>query len=37
VAPAPDTAALLAMFKDWAGNDEVVRQVLETNPAVLYR
>ena len=37
VAPAPDTAALLAMFKDWAGNDEVVRQVLEANPAVLYR
>lgn len=37
VAPSPDTAALLAMFKDWAGNDEVVRQVLEANPAVLYR
>jgi predicted TIM-barrel fold metal-dependent hydrolase len=37
VAPAPDTAALLAMFRDWAGNDEVVRQVLEANPAVLYR
>ena len=37
VVPDPDTAALLAMFKDWAGNDEVVRQVLEANPAVLYR
>ncbi|MDR6456194.1 putative TIM-barrel fold metal-dependent hydrolase [Variovorax beijingensis] len=37
VAPAPDTAALLAMFKDWAGNDDVVRQVLQDNPAVLYR
>ena len=37
VAPAPDTAALLAMFKDWTGNEEAARQVLEANPAVLYR
>jgi predicted TIM-barrel fold metal-dependent hydrolase len=37
VAPAPDAVRLLAMFKDWAGSEAVVRQVLETNPEHLYR
>ncbi|MBT2333082.1 amidohydrolase family protein [Variovorax paradoxus] len=37
VTPAPDTAQLLAMFKDWAGSGATVRQVLETNPETLYR
>lgn len=36
VTPAPDTAALLNAFVRWAGNPALVRQVLETNPSVLY-
>lgn len=36
VNPAPDAADLLEMFKRWAGSDDVVRQVLEANPAALY-
>jgi predicted TIM-barrel fold metal-dependent hydrolase len=36
VAPAPDTEALLAMFKRWAGDADVVAQVLERNPRALY-
>jgi len=37
VTPVPDAAQLLAMFKDWAGAETLVRQVLVTNPEVLYR
>lgn len=37
VTPVPDAAQLLAMFEDWAGSDDVVRQVLVTNPEMLYR
>jgi len=37
VTPAPDAAQLLALFKDWAGSESLVRQVLATNPEVLYR
>jgi predicted TIM-barrel fold metal-dependent hydrolase len=36
VTPAPDPARLLAMFKDWAGGEGVVQQVLVANPAALY-
>jgi len=37
VAPSPDAASLLAMFKDWAGSDEVAQRVLVANPEMLYR
>lgn len=37
VTPVPDSAELLAMFKDWAGDEAVVRQVLTRNPGSLYR
>jgi predicted TIM-barrel fold metal-dependent hydrolase len=37
VTPVPDAARLLALFKDWAGSEAVVRQVLEVNPEGLYR
>lgn len=37
VDPAPDAAGLLAMFERWAGDEALVRQVLEVNPALLYR
>jgi predicted TIM-barrel fold metal-dependent hydrolase len=36
VTPAPDPVQLLDMFMDWAGSDEVVRQVLTHNPRRLY-
>lgn len=36
VKPAPDAAALLALFKDWAGDASVVDKVLRENPARLY-
>jgi predicted TIM-barrel fold metal-dependent hydrolase len=36
VTPAPDPVQLLDMFMDWAGSDEVVRQVLTENPQRLY-
>ncbi|RZL94933.1 MAG: amidohydrolase [Variovorax sp.] len=37
VTPVPDAAQLLALFKDWAGSESLVRQVLATNPEVLYQ
>ncbi|KLN56110.1 amidohydrolase family protein [Variovorax paradoxus] len=37
VAPSPDAASLLAMFKDWAGSDELAERVLVANPGMLYR
>ncbi len=37
VTPAPDAVQLLDMFMDWAGTDDIVRQVLTVNPAQLYR
>ncbi len=37
VTPAPDAAQLLALFKDWAGSQAVVDQVLRSNPERLYR
>ena len=37
VNPAPDTAALLALFKAWAGSEALVRRVLQENPEALYR
>ena len=37
VTPAPDAVRLLDMFMDWAGSDDVVRQILATNPEALYR
>lgn len=36
VKPAPDAAALLALFKDWAGDASVVDKILRENPARLY-
>ncbi len=36
VTPVPDAGQLLATFKDWAGSAELVRQVLQDNPARLY-
>lgn len=36
VKPAPDAAGLLDLFKAWAGNEAVVRRVLQLNPAQLY-
>ena len=36
VTPEPDAAALLQMFRDWAGDEALVQQVLVTNPAQLY-
>ncbi|KQP35531.1 amidohydrolase family protein [Pseudorhodoferax sp. Leaf274] len=36
VAPAPDAAQLLAMFRDWAGDGAVVQRVLQANPGCLY-
>jgi predicted TIM-barrel fold metal-dependent hydrolase len=37
VKPAPDAAQLLVLFKDWAGSEALVHQVLVTNPEALYR
>jgi predicted TIM-barrel fold metal-dependent hydrolase len=37
VAPAPDAAHLLAMFRQWAGSDALADQVLRRNPERLYR
>jgi predicted TIM-barrel fold metal-dependent hydrolase len=37
VAPVPDAVQLLAMFKDWAGSNDVVDQILCVNPERLYR
>ncbi|QJW83926.1 amidohydrolase family protein [Ramlibacter terrae] len=37
VTPVPDTVQLLDMFMDWAGSDNVVRQVLGENAERLYR
>lgn len=36
VNPAPDAAELLAAFKRWTDNEELVRQILVDNPAALY-
>ncbi|HYF20580.1 MAG TPA: amidohydrolase family protein [Ramlibacter sp.] len=36
VNPAPDAGDLLEIFKRWAGSEQVVEQVLLTNPAALY-
>lgn len=36
VAPAPDTTALLAVFKRWTDSDALVTQILSTNPLRLY-
>ncbi len=36
VTPTPDAGKLLSTFKRWTANDELVAQVLEVNPAVLY-
>ena len=36
VNPVPDAGQLLDTFKRWAGSDELVRQVLQDNPARLY-
>ncbi len=36
VKPVPDTPALLALFRDWAGNETLAEQILEKNPAQLY-
>jgi predicted TIM-barrel fold metal-dependent hydrolase len=36
VTPAPDAAVLLAMFKDWTDNTELIRQILIDNPTQLY-
>jgi predicted TIM-barrel fold metal-dependent hydrolase len=37
VTPVPDAVRLLALFKDWAGDEAVARQVLVANPEALYR
>ena len=37
VAPAPDAAQLLAMFRQWAGTEDMAEQVLRRNPERLYR
>jgi predicted TIM-barrel fold metal-dependent hydrolase len=37
VAPVPDAAQLLAMFKDWAGSEAIANRVLRFNPESLYR
>ncbi|MCP5280858.1 MAG: amidohydrolase family protein [Rhodoferax sp.] len=36
VTPEPDTSALLALFKDWTGDKELVHKILVTNPTALY-
>jgi predicted TIM-barrel fold metal-dependent hydrolase len=36
VAPAPDAAQLLSVFRRWTASDALVAQVLEHNPAALY-
>ena len=36
VTPVPDAAQLLAMFKDWAGSEATVEQILRVNPERLY-
>ncbi|MET0289743.1 MAG: amidohydrolase family protein [Pseudoxanthomonas sp.] len=36
VEPVPDTPALLALFRDWAGDASLARQILEDNPRTLY-
>lgn len=37
VAPAPDAAQLLCLFRQWCGNDAVADKILRTNPLQLYR
>jgi predicted TIM-barrel fold metal-dependent hydrolase len=37
VAGTTDTAALLQLFKDWAGDAQTIERVLVTNPEALYR
>lgn len=37
VSPAPDTRALLDMFKRWTGSEQMITQILEINPALLYQ
>jgi predicted TIM-barrel fold metal-dependent hydrolase len=37
VAPVPDAAQLLDMFRQWAGSETLVDQVLHQNPERLYR
>ena len=36
VEPRPDAARLLDLFMDWADSEDLVRQVLHTNPGQLY-
>ena len=36
VSPSPDAAQLLAMFRQWVGNDALADQVLRANPQRLY-
>lgn len=36
VEPAPDTGALLATFRDWAGDAALARRILEDHPRALY-
>jgi predicted TIM-barrel fold metal-dependent hydrolase len=36
VTPEPDTGALLALFKDWTGDEELVHKILVANPTALY-
>lgn len=36
VAPLPDAAALLAIFKRWTGSAALVEQILQSNPEALY-
>ncbi|MGJ7579855.1 amidohydrolase family protein [Variovorax sp. RHLX14] len=36
VTPEPDTAQLLAMFRDWAGDAQIADRILQVNPAALY-
>lgn len=36
VEPVPDAAQLLAMFEQWAGTEDLARQVLRVNPQRLY-
>lgn len=36
VHPEPDTASLLTTFKIWSESDEMVHQILQINPEVLY-
>lgn len=37
VTPVPDAARLLAMFRDWTGDAQLVDRILNINPNALYR